>query len=130
MADAYHQVGVQTEAIAASPHKLVTMLFDGFLAALTQAQGAIAQGDVSLKCSAIDRALRIVDDGLSSALNLEQGGALASELSDLYTYVSMRLTQANLKSSPEILDECKRLIEPLREAWIAIGAQMAGDGSR
>lgn len=124
MANAYHQVGVQSDAMTASPHKLVTMLFEGLMASLAQAQGAIVQGNVALKCSAIDRALRIIDDGLHSALNMEQGGEVAASLNDLYRYLSLRLTQAKLRSSPEILDECKRLIAPVHEAWVAIEPQV------
>jgi flagellar protein FliS len=124
MANAYHQVGVQTGAATASPHKLVAMLFDGLLDSLAQAQGAITQGDVALKGKAIGRALDILNEGLRGGLNLEQGGALAADLNDLYGYIGLRLVQANLRSSVDMLDECKRLIEPLREAWIAIGPQV------
>lgn len=128
LAQSYHQVGVHTGVVGASPHRLVAMLFDGLLGAIAQAQGAIAQGDVAAKCSALGRAARIVDEGLKSALNLRQGGQLAADLDSLYGYVSMRLTQANLHASAEMLDECKRLVEPLREAWEAIGPQV--DGAR
>lgn len=126
VANAYHQVGVQSGAAVASPHKLIAMLFDGFMDSLAQAQGAIAQGDVQAKCTAITRALDIVNDGLQGALDMQQGGELAANLSDLYTYVAMRLTQANLRSDPVLLDECKRLVEPLREAWSAIAPQAEG----
>lgn len=125
-ANAYHQVGVHTGAATASPHKLIAMLFDGFLDSVAQAQGAIAQGDVPAKCTAITRALAIVDEGLNGALDTQQGGELAGNLRDLYTYVSMRLMQANLRNDPALLDECKRLIEPLREAWNAIAPQVEG----
>lgn len=123
-ANAYHQVGVQTDVVAASPHKLVAMLFDGFLDALAQAQGAIAQGDIALKCKAITRALDILNEGLRGGLNMEEGGPLAAELNGLYGYIGTRLLEANLRSSPELLSECKRLIEPLREAWTAVGPRV------
>lgn len=126
LADAYHQVGVATGVATASPHRLVAMLYDGLLTALAQAQGAIAQRDVEAKCRAISRAVRIVDEGLKSALDLQQGGQIAQDLNDLYAYIAMRLTLANLRSCPDTLDECKRLIEPLREAWQAIGPQVEG----
>lgn len=126
VANAYHQVGVQSGAATASPHKLIAMLFDGFMDSLAQAQGAIAQGDVPTKCAAITRALDIVNEGLHGALDVQQGGELAANLSDLYTYVAMRLTLANLHSDPALLDECKRLVEPLREAWNAIAPQAEG----
>ena len=47
-------------------------------------------------------------------------GALAADLDRLYAYVTLRLTQANLKSSEAALDECQRLLQPLREAWMSI----------
>jgi flagellar protein FliS len=128
LAHAYHRVGVETGVNAASPHKLVAMLFEGLLDSLTKALGALAQRDIEAKCNAISRAVRIVDEGLRSALNKEQGGQLAADLSDLYAYVSLRLTQANLRNSPELIEECKRLIEPLHEAWQAIGPQVEGRG--
>lgn len=126
LAQTYHRVGVETDVSTASPHKLVSMLFDGLLDSLTKATGALQQGDIETKCSALSRAVRIVDEGLRSALDLQQGGQLAAELSDLYAYVSLRLTQANLRNQVEIVDECKRLIEPLRDAWQAIGPQVEG----
>ena len=40
---------------------------------------------------------------------------------DLYAYTSLRLMQANRRNDEEALEECRRLIEPLREAWAQIG---------
>lgn len=126
LASAYHEVGVITGVTTASPHRLVAMLYDGLITELTKAQGAIAQKDVEAKCTAISRAVRIVDEGLKSALDMQQGGQIAQDLNDLYAYISMRLTLANLRSCPETIEECKRLIEPVREAWKAIGPQVEG----
>jgi flagellar protein FliS len=36
----------------------------------------------------------------------------------------LRLLQANLRNDEAALDECVRLIAPLRDAWIAIGPQV------
>lgn len=121
----YHQTSVQTGVEAASPHRLVSMLFDGLLDAIAQARGAIAAGNVELKGSTIARAVRIVDEGLKCALDLHNGGSLAADLSDLYGYVIQRLVQANLHSDDAALEECKRLIEPLRDAWLEIAPQAA-----
>lgn len=126
LAGAYHQVGVQTRVAAASPHGLVSLLFDGFVAAVHRAKGALRQNDVAAKGLAIGHAVRIVDEGLKAALNLQAGGKLAQDLSDLYAYISLRLTQANLHGSEAALDECLALIHPLREAWGAIAAQVDG----
>lgn len=120
-AGAYQQVGVQTMVSEASPHGLVAMLFDGFFAAVARARGAMRAGDVRAKGEALVHAVRIVDEGLKAGLNLTAGGKLAADLSDLYAYVCLRLTQANLRNDESALDECQALMSPLRDAWNAIG---------
>ncbi len=120
-AGTYHQVGVQTMVAGASAHRLVELLFDGFINAVQRAKGAIRNNDIVAKGQAIGHAVRIIDEGLRSALNLKAGGRLAADLSDLYAYVCMRLTQANLRSDESALDECIALVAPLRDAWQAIG---------
>ncbi|MBN8493889.1 MAG: flagellar export chaperone FliS [Burkholderiales bacterium] len=119
-AGAYHQVGVSTGVAAASPHQLVLMLFDGFDEALVQALGAMRDGAIEIKCRAISRASRIVDEGLRANLDMRGGGSLASDLAELYAYISLRLVQANLHNDASLLDECRRLMQPLREAWASI----------
>ncbi len=123
-AGAYHQVGVQTMVHSASAHGLVALLFDGFMAAVHRAKGAVRQGEVAAKGQAIGHAVRIIDEGLKAALDLRAGGKLAADLSDLYAYVCLRLIQANYNSDEAALDECLRLVAPLREAWQAIGQQV------
>lgn len=124
-ANAYQRVGVQTMATSASAHQLVAMLFDGFVAAVQRARGALRAGDLVLKCESIGHAARIVDEGLKAALNLEAGGKLANDLSDLYAYVGLRLTQANLRNDDAALEECLSLMQPVREAWATIAGQPA-----
>ena len=123
--NAYRQVGVQTGVASASAHQLVQMLFDSCQDSLAQARGAIAAGDVQAKGSAIGRAARIVEEGLKACLNLDAGGALAADLNALYAYIGVRLTQANLGNDVATLEECGRLLEPLRNAWATIGPQVA-----
>jgi flagellar protein FliS len=86
-----------------------------------RAKGGLHNGDVAAKGHAIGHAVRIVDEGLKAALDLKAGGKLAADLSDLYAYVCLRLIQANLNNDEAALDECLRLMAPLREAWQAIG---------
>ena len=120
----YARVGVETGVGSASPHQLVGMLFDGYAVAVATAKSALAAGDVQAKCAAINRAVRIVDEGLKASLD-PAGGALARDLNELYAYVVMRLTQANLGNDPARLDECLAVMQPLREAWAAIGPSVA-----
>jgi flagellar secretion chaperone FliS len=117
----YQQVGVESQLAGASPHHLVAMLFDGFMEAVAKARGAMRAGDAAAKVHAVGRAIRIVDEGLRAGLDLKAGGTLARDLHDLYSYLTMRLTLANLRNDEAMLDECQRLVKPLQEAWAAIG---------
>jgi flagellar secretion chaperone FliS len=127
-ANAYRQVGVETGVATGSPHRLVAMLFDGYMDALAQAKGALQQGQIEAKGRAIGRAVRIIEEGLKAGLNLTGGGELAADMRDLYDYVILRLTHANLRNDVQAIDECRALIEPLRSAWAAIGGQV-GEGA-
>ena len=120
-AGAYRQIGVETGVGGASSHELITMLFDGFNDAVAQARSALQQKRIEAKCKAITRAVRIVDEGLKATLDLDGGGKLAADLSALYGYVALRMTQANLNNDSAAIDECVRLMEPVRSAWVAIG---------
>ena len=117
---AYQRTAIEARAVDADPHQLVVMLFDGLFESIAQARGAIRSGDSLAKGRAITRAVGIVDEGLRGALDLQQGGPLASDLHDLYAYVAMRLTRANLSSDEGALDECATLMQPLAEAWASI----------
>jgi flagellar protein FliS len=123
-ANAYARVGVETSVNAASAHKLIELLFNGFMDAIVLARGHMRAKQIEAKGNAIGRAARIVEEGLKAGLNIEAGGRLASDLNALYAYVGLRLLHANLRNDEAALDECVKLIGPLRDAWIAIGPQV------
>lgn len=116
----YRRMAAETAVADASPHRLVAMLFDGFIDALAEARGAMRERNIERKGQVINRAIRIVEEGLRAGLDLRSGGSLAADLDRLYSYIGMRLMQANLRNDESILDECQRLVQPLRDAWEAI----------
>lgn len=124
-ANAYKKIGVETSVSQASAHDLVDMLFDGLLVAVGSARTAMLGGDIKTKCANIVTAVRILEEGLKGALNLEQGGQLAANLQDLYAYCVVRLTQANARNDVAALEEVQRLIEPVAAGWKQMG-QTAG----
>ncbi len=121
----YRKAAAEIAVAAADPHELVSMLFACFAAAVAEARGALVRGDVAAKCAALTRAVRIVDEGLRSALDVRAGGKLASDLRDLYAYVVQRLTEANLRNDDAALQECLRLMQPVQDAWLAIAPRRA-----
>jgi len=123
-AEAYRQTEVQSR----SPLELVVMLYDGALRFIGEAREAIERHDLPAKRGAMSRALAVVSE-LQSTLNLAEGGQVAASLDGLYTYVNGRLLDANMKGDVAALDECVRLITPLRDAWTQVAAAAPADGT-
>ena len=118
---AYAKVGLETSVVAASPHELIVLLFDGALAAVHAARLHMKAGKIEEKGASISRAIEIVNDGLRSSLDKKAGGDIANSLDGLYGYMTERLLQANLKNSVAMLDEVQVLLVDLRDAWASIG---------
>lgn len=108
------------EVEAASPHKLILMLFDGALQAIAQAERQIEQKNIAEKGRLISKAISIVDEGLRAGLRLDQGGELAANLDALYDYTTRQLLRANLENNVMLLQEVAGLLGQIREAWVQI----------
>jgi len=120
-AKAYASVGLETGINSASPHRLIVMLYDGALEAIRKAKLYMEMKDPIQKGQAIDKALRIIHEGLAASLNRDEGGQLAEQLLALYDYIGNELISANARNDVQRLDACTRLLEDLRSAWCEIG---------
>ena len=126
-ANAYAKVGVETGVMAASPHKLIVMLFEGAMVAVGTAAKQMASGDIAGKGKSISKAISIIEEGLRASLDRKAGGEIAANLDSLYQYMNTRLVIANRDNQVEILEEVLRLLGELKGAWeqIAPGAPAA-----
>jgi flagellar secretion chaperone FliS len=122
---AYKTVGVNTAVEAASPHKLILMLYDGLLRQLRLGKAHMIKGDLGTKAACLSKAVGILDQGLRAALDDDKGGELAVRLRALYDYAERRVVHANARNEADVLDEVIALIEPLRSAWATIGSEGA-----
>jgi len=119
-AQAYARIGLETGVAAASPQRLIVMLYDGALAALAEARGHLRDGRTAQKGRAIGKAISIVHEGLQDALDVGQGGEIARSLLELYDYIVRRMLLANLRDDVALIDEAARLLTELRGAWAAL----------
>jgi flagellar protein FliS len=124
-ANAYARVGVETGVMGASPHRLIVMLYQGARQAIAQARMHLQHGNVAARGEAIGKAIQIVESGLQQSLNVEAGGEIAERLNALYSYMSRRLLEANIKQSEAMLVEVDGLLATLEEAWIGIAPEIA-----
>lgn len=116
----YQTVNTQAQAVDASPHRLIQMLFEGGLTRIAQARGAMERQQTALKGELIGKAIGIIG-GLREGLNLQQGGELAVNLDSLYQYMVGRLLEANAKNDAAPLDEVAGLLRTVKSGWDAIG---------
>jgi flagellar protein FliS len=116
-ANAYARVGVETGVMAASPHKLIVMLFEGAMVAVATAAKQMADGDIAGKGKSISKAISIIEEGLRASLDRKAGGEIAANLDSLYQYMNTRLVIANRDNQVDILEEVQRLLGELKGAW-------------
>lgn len=113
----YADIGLETQVLGATPERLITLLYLGARAAIGQARIHLQEGRIAERGAAISKAIKIVDEGLKTGLNMEAGGDIAVNLARLYDYIVRTLLTANLKADVEQLDIADRLLADLAEAW-------------
>jgi len=120
-AHAYANVGLETGVVAASPHQLIIMLYEGAELAVRMAIKHMSDGDLARKSAAITKASTIILDGLRAALDPRQGGDIAKQLDALYDYMNKRLMLAHINNQTAPLEEVLGLLRELHGAWQQIG---------
>ncbi|HCL54160.1 flagellar export chaperone FliS [Pseudomonas fulva] len=117
----YQKVNSHAQISEATPHRLVQLLMEGALDRMAQAKGAISRGDVAQKGVMLGKAVDIIG-GLREGLDKDKAvdPDELDRLDSLYEYMTRRLTQANLHSDPEIIDEVARLMITVKSGWDAI----------
>ena len=116
-ASAYQRINVETSMHTIDQHQLVSLLYEGVLSSIAAARGALARGDVLTKCNSVSKAVRIIEEGLMTALDREAGGELAQNLEALYDYSLRRLLLANAHNDDAMLAEVAHLFEPIAQGW-------------
>ena len=65
----YSKVGLETGVLAASPNKLVIMLYEGAISACRSAEGYMLNNDIINKGNMISKAVSIIESGLRLSLD-------------------------------------------------------------
>lgn len=107
----------------ADPHALVLTLFDAAIERMNAARACIERGELMRKASLLHSSVILIAE-LRGSLDLQRGGGLAQNLSDLYEYMTRRLIAANLSNDVSAVTEVLSLLGEIRGAWAAIGPQV------
>lgn len=114
---AYAQISLESQLAGATPHQLITMLFEGAINAMLRAKIYFETDKIAKRGEMISRAINIIDSGLRASLNHEVGGEVTREMDSLYEYVSRNLLLLNLQQDPEQLPHLIDIMTNLSTTW-------------
>ena len=108
----------------ASPQQLLVMLYDRLALDLQRGEAALTAGDREGAHGQLMHAQEIVLE-LRASLRVEiwDGGP---RLAALYTWLLDELIKANIRGDVRRVGDCRRIVEPLRDAWAQAAVECAG----
>jgi len=110
----------------ASPAELTLMLYEGAIKFCNIAIKAIGDNDIPKAHTNIIKAQRIIDY-LRQTLDMKY--AVAQDFENIYSYLSTRLVQANIKKDIDILNEVNEHLHSVRDTWKEVMRINSGKGS-
>jgi len=114
---AYQEAAIATQGRG----RLIVLLYDGAIKFLKLAIKEIEVGNHEAKGQYINRAQDIINE-LNAVLDTKAGGEIAANLRKLYCFMNSRLSEANTKRDPQIIQDVITLMEELNQSWKAITA--------
>ncbi len=110
----------------ASSVGLVIMLYDRLVVDLRRAIDAMSKGDIEERCRALKHGFQVLQQ-LDGLLDMERGGAAATNLRRFYGILRARMLEAQFKLSAAILERQIPLIVEVRNAWQQVDAPSHGN---
>ncbi len=114
--------------MTASPCELVARLYEAAIMNLRKAVLCIEENDVKGRWEATRKAFDIIEH-LTLTLNMDEGGQIADNLSQLYEFMMRRLMDVDVKNDPKAAQDVIELLAPLHKAWRELDEQMRTKGA-
>ena len=120
----------ESQITSTSPEKTVLLLYEGAIGFLKSAITEVEEhGNIPEKAIFMEKTVKILDY-LQSCLNEEKGGDIARNLNKLYDYMSIRLTEANLRNDTAKMKEVLGLLHTIRDGWNGICDKNYAEGDK
>jgi len=124
----YQNVNLESGIIAADPHTIISMLFNGIFESVSVAKGAIERKDLAVKSQQLNKAMSILRS-LQDSLDSESEPEISGNFYDLYAYCIDRLVEVSVSQDSSIIDEVVSLLKPLSDAWKNISEEDKQNGN-
>jgi len=111
--NAYSQYS-NNKILTASPAELTLMLYEGAIKFCNISISAIDNADIPKAHTNIVKVQKIIDY-LRQTLDMKY--PVAKDFDNIYSYLSRRLVEANIKKDKEILEEINMHLHSVRDTW-------------
>jgi flagellar protein FliS len=117
-----YEDSLEIRVLSATPLGLVTLLYEGAIAAVRAARNHLSKGDIRPRSRAVTKAVNILIE-LENSLNHSADRELCARLSGLYAFMRQTLLEANYHQTEAGLITVEELLVSLGESWVQIGTQ-------
>ena len=117
----YGQIDLNARIAGASPHGLVTILFEELLKAMTLGQRATRP---ERRSEALSHAVTILQS-LNDTLDFEAGGQIAASLSSVYGEARRLVLKSLREADPAPLAQAAEMIGEIAQSWRTIAENAA-----
>ncbi|HAG52942.1 MAG TPA: flagellar export chaperone FliS [Alphaproteobacteria bacterium] len=108
----------QQQILNSSPAERVVLLYDGAIRFMMITRQAIEANDIQKRFDNSQKARNVVQH-LLETLDMEKGGEIAENLSNIYNYLLRQFLDVD-KNSIEAVDEILKHLKILRASWAKI----------
>jgi flagellar secretion chaperone FliS len=108
-----HAIGTQSKG------RLIVMLYDGAIRFMNLAIKEMETGNYAAKGQYIAKAQDVINE-LNAILDMNAGGEIATNLRQLYCFMIRRLSEANIKKDPRLIQDVIDLMDELNQGWKAV----------
>jgi flagellar secretion chaperone FliS len=115
----YRMLELASRVENASPHGLVTLLYEELLQSLDLAVARARNGGVLIGSPSVAKALSILV-ALEASLDAERGGDLATTLARIYRSAARTINEAARNGSADRLNEVRTAMSDIAYAWAAL----------
>jgi flagellar protein FliS len=112
------------ELLSATPERLCVYTFEQLVVNLERARLAMERRDIEMRVVALRRARGLVTE-LLTTLDFEAGGAIATQLADLYQWMLVELVDIGTRGDLRVMRKLVNVATALRDGFAGAAAQLA-----
>lgn len=117
----------EMQILTASPARLVVLMYEHLEVTMRRARLAIANGQVDQRVQLLGKARAILSE-LLGTLDFEKGGAIATDLSALYSFLLAELVDVGQRRDAVRLDRLIAIVHTLGEGFTGAAEILEREG--